>query len=209
MQKLLFSLVMMAALGCQTKQASSTIENTAAVEDTISQNTSSENVPTLLQGSDASLKMVCQDSCEIGYQDYTIATKPHTDAPGEDIMVTNNMTKAKTIIEIKEADGAQYFNGLVGTYAVIDIGTGNIRDLAIYDLKTNKVASILQGIINDASVINGKLSYTTLLADDKVKALKLPPCSNLDLEISGYTETMTYDFVTKKSVSTQKYDCIK
>jgi hypothetical protein len=209
MKKATYLFALLVAMSCQTKQPETTNETTGVAKDSVSQNPAAETGRMLLTGSDASLKMSGTDSCEIVYQDYTVATKSHQDATGEDIVVINNKTNAQATIKIKEAEGIQYFNGLVGNCALIDIGTGNVREMAIYDLQTNKVVTILKGIVNDASIKDRKLSYAILLSDNQVKALKLPTCSNADLEISGYTEAMTYDFTTKKSVSTQKYDCIK
>ncbi len=201
--------VCIVAMSCQPKQAENTTGTTTVAKDSISQNPPSESGRTLIAGSDPTQKMSCPDSCEIIYQDYTVDTKAHQETVGESITITNNKTEDQYNIEIKEAEGAQYFNGLLGNIAMIDIGTGSIRDLAIYDLQTQKVITILKGLVNDATIKDRKLNYEALLSEQRVKELKLPACSNPNLEVSGYTETMIYDFVIKKSVSTQKYDCLK
>ncbi len=204
-----FLAVGIVVMSCQLKQADNTTEIATVAKNSISQNPTSESGRKLIVGSDPAQNMSCPDSCEITYQDYTVDIKAHQEAVGESITITNHKTKAQYNIEIKEAENAQYFNGLLGNIAMIDFGTGSIRDLAIYDLQTQKVLTILKGLVNDASITDGKLSYATLMSAQRVKELKLPACSNPNLEISGYAETMNFDFVTNKTVSTQKYDCIK
>lgn len=195
--------VCFAVFGCQPRPDEKLTE---LPQDSVAQAAVAVPLVALLAGSDTTQRVACAEgTCEIIYTDYTVTTSPLYEAPGERIVITYHDTQVS--LEIKETAG--YFVGLVGDYALIDIGTGNIRELAVYDLPGRKVAALLQGLIEDPVIKEGGLHYTILLASDKVVALKLPPCTNPDLEISGYTEAIRYDFSTQKSISTQTYHCIQ
>ena len=159
----------------------------------------------LIVGSETPQKVVCQDSCEITYQNCTIFTKPNQDGLGDAIVVAYNNAKKDVI----SGDDAQYFYGKSGNYLFLDIGTGNVRTVAIYDWIQNKMLITIDGIFGDVKIVGNKLIYSQLMDDATVKSLKLSPCSNPDLEVSGYTEELSYDLETHKIISTKKYHCVK
>ncbi len=159
----------------------------------------------LIVGSETPQKVVCQDSCEITYQNCTILTKPNQDGLGDAIVVAYNNAKQHVVSD----DDAQYFYGKSGNYLFLDIGTGNVRSLAIYDWIQNKMLVTIDGIFGDVKMADNKLIYSQLMDDAAVKSLNLSPCSNPDLEVSGYTEELSYDLETHKITSTKKYTCVK
>lgn len=199
--------ISLVALGCQQSRSGST---TDTPQDSTAQVTQMENTAALVAGSDSALHVTCsEEGCEFVYAGYTVTTRSRQEAPGEVIAIIHHTTKIQTTLEIKEAEGAQYFVGMVGKYVLIDIGTGNIRKLAVYDLSAQSVATLLNDIVNDAFIRDKQLNYTVLLTTDNATGSKLPPCSGTTLEMSGYTELMRYNFKTRKSISTQTYDCIQ
>lgn len=190
-------------MSCQEKSSQKSVEisTVKVMEDPTSVGLENQ----LIVGSETPQKVVCQDSCEITYQNCTIFTKPNLDGLGDAIVVAYNNAKQYVISD----DDAQYFYGKSGNYLFLDIGTGNVRTLAIYDWIQNKMLVTIDGIFGDVKMVGNKLIYSQLMDDATVKSLNLSPCSNPDLEVSGYTEELSYDLETHKITSTKKYTCVK
>ena len=190
-------------MSCQEKSSQKSVEISTVKVMGDSTSVGLENQ--LIVGSETPQKVVCQDSCEITYQNCTIFTKPNQDGLGDAIVVAYNNAKQHVISD----DDAQYFYGKSGNYLFLDIGTGNVRTVAIYDWIQNKILVTIDGIFGDVKIVDNKLIYNQLMDDDAVKSLELSPCSNPDLEVSGYTEELSYDLETHKITSTKKYTCVK
>ena len=163
----------------------------------------------LLAGSDNPKSNTCNDSCIIVYMNYSVITKTHPDSPGEDIIVVNDSTKSRLNIDVQSDYHAQYFCGLVGDNLLIDVGTSIVRTNIIYNLKKKCIIDSVRTVFDGAKLINGKLYYTTIMAEDRVKKLNLPLCDYTNLEFNGYIEYMYFDFKTEKRISLEKYKCIK
>ena len=206
MKKITYLFTLLVAMSCQQKNSeSATTTDTSSVIKPI--NTEANDFVPFV-GAD-SATVACDSNCVVTYSNYTFKLKTNTDEPGETITVTDNMTKNTHSLVIKEAEGAQYFKGLVGNLAMIDAGTGNLRDMAIYDVATQKNIMYFRGIFDQPIIKNKKMTFAQTMDEVKVKSLKLPACKNDNLEWSGYTENLIFDFATKKPINTLKYTCIK
>lgn len=193
-------------MSCQEKPSQNSVDSLAVQADSLMGDSTSVGLENqLIVGSETPQKVVCHDSCDITYQNCTIFTKPNQDGIGDAIVVVYNNAQQEVISD----DNAQYFYGKLGNYLFLDIGTGNVRAIAIYDWVQNKMLTTIDGILGDAKIIDNKLIYSQLMADDAVKSLNLSPCSNPDLEVSGYTEELYYDLETQKVISTKKYKCVQ
>jgi hypothetical protein len=167
-----------------------------------------DNHNKLIVGTDEFVSNTCFDSCIYEYTDYTVITKAHSDSPGEGIVITIKKNILKSYIDVRDEYKAQYFGGIVNDKAIIDVGTGLIRTIFIYDLTSKCLVDSIKSIVDEPKVINGKLFYSTMMAKDKVKAMNLPLCDNPDIEFSGYVEYIYYNFMNGKKTSSNEYKCI-
>jgi hypothetical protein len=202
-QTLLWAMLLGSLYACQqkTSETSSAPDSTASTQAELQMGAKNWEV---LAGTDPA-KVTCDSVCMAIYDQFTVKTKDYDNAPGEVITVTDNRSQQTFSIDLEDA----YFNGVVGNLAIIDMGTGNIREVALYDLTQQKIVTTIGGIVNDLSIKNGQLVFELLMDEDQVKALKLPECKNDDREWSGYTEAVTFDFATQKLNHSKQYNCVK
>jgi hypothetical protein len=164
---------------------------------------------TLTPGSEEIIKNSCNDTCIIVYKSYTVITHPHNGSCGEDIIITeNNNNKRVNIIDVKDEYKAQYFSGIINDKAIINVETGLIISVFIYDLKSQRLVDSLKDIFNEPIVVDDKLYYSVILTKDKIKRLDLPTCDNPNLEFSGYIEFMYYNLENRNITSAGKFKCI-
>jgi hypothetical protein len=164
---------------------------------------------TLTPGSEEVIKSNCKDTCIIVYKSYTVITYPHKGSLGEDIIITeNNNKKRVNIIDVKDEYKAQYFSGIINDKAIINVETGLIISVFIYDLKSQRLVDSLNGIFNEPIVLDDKLYYSIILTNEKLERLDLPTCDNPNLEFSGYIEFMYYNLENRKITSAGKFKCI-
>jgi hypothetical protein len=164
----------------------------------------------LVVGSDIPKSNSCKDSCIIVYKKYTVITKAHGDLPGEDIVVIYDSSKSRLNIDVKAYFNIQYFQGLVADKVIIDAGTSVRRKNYIYDLKKQCVIDSMEVVlIEDPKISDGKLYYTKVMTEDRIKKLHLPPCNYTNMEFNGWVEYMYYDLMANKTISLEKYECIK
>ncbi len=162
----------------------------------------------LLAGSDKYKSKLYLDSAILLYKRYTIIVKKHNDSPGEDITVITKASKKCSIIDIPEAYSAQYFSGLKQNKVVIDAGTGNLRRNFIYDLKKDRLVDSIYHVLGAIKICNQRLYYLAMMSDSRIKKMNLPVCSNPGMELSGYVEYAYYNFITRKTRPTGKYECL-
>jgi hypothetical protein len=166
------------------------------------------NPKTLTLGSEEFVKNICNDTCIIVYKSYTVITHPHNSSPGEEILITDNNNKRKNFIDVKDEYKAQYFSGIINDKAIINVETGLIISVFIYDLKAQRLVDSLYGIFDEPIVLDDKLYYSIIMTNEEVKRLNLPICDNPNKEFSGYVEYMYYDLKNRKVTSSGKLKCI-
>lgn len=190
--------------GCQQKPASDeSVQQPTA--DSVQTATSS-----LFAGTDPATSSTCLDSCIITYPSYRVITKPHTGGMGDHITLINTETDDQQAIVAPGEGGAQYFAGLSGNNVFVDIGTGVVRQIFVYDLARKKSVALLDNVIESPVLRNGQLSYLAQMTPERATQLKLPACTGQQHELSGsYQERMTFDLNTNKLIPSGNYECIR
>jgi len=158
-------------------------------------------------GADKPIRNACNDSCVISYNAFTIVTKPHKEAVGEDIFVILKKNGKREKIDVK--DDAQYFYGAYKNKIIVDVGTGSIRRNFIYDVSKHILTDSIDMILDDSKIVNGKINYLAMMNKERVDSLHLPVCEDTGMETNGYYEEFNYDIATGMKVSTGKYKCMK
>ena len=138
------------------------------------------------------------------YPSFQITTVPHKETNGYVITIKN--IENESAFTIGEEWGL-YFQGLIGHYMIIDEGTGNMRDLSVYDLQEQKMV-FRNGYVGSLEVIEGKIHFL-----DQVQIKKeseKPECPQELIDIGygiGYVEKLIYDIDKGKMKRTGEYQC--
>ncbi|MBM77693.1 MAG: hypothetical protein CL846_04365 [Crocinitomicaceae bacterium] len=138
------------------------------------------------------------------YQSYQITTTTHKETNGHVITIVN--VKDQSTFTIGE-DWGRYFKGLIDNYMIIDQGTGQMRDLTIYDLSNQKII-FENGYVDELKVVNNQIHFFNQV-EIKKEANK-PKCPQRLIDIGygiGYVEKLIYDMDKNKLYRTKKFEC--
>ena len=158
----------------------------------------------LIKGADDCTVIKSSDSAAFRYKDFDVQVSPHEESNGYRIKVYSRKT-GKTLTYGKEYGG--FFQGIFNDCIIIDYGTGQIREVRIFNLQTGKQ------LFRHIYVGELKLSGKRLCFKDKVtirEKNRRPSCpkelEGLEYGI-GYTEKMYFDMQKKTLVRTGNYEC--
>jgi len=158
----------------------------------------------LLKGTDKCTVNKSSDSVKFRYKDYDVSVSPHEESNGYIIKISSGKT-GKTFTYGNESGG--FFQGISNNCAIIDYGTGQIREVRIFNLQTGK--QLFKHLyVGDLELSEKKLHFRDKVTIRDKKRRPSCPKELVGLEYGiGYTEKMYFDMQKRKLIRTGKFEC--
>ena len=138
------------------------------------------------------------------YNAYKITTTVHKETNGSIIAIYNKENDSSFTIG---EEWGLYFQGLIGNYVIIDEGTGNMRDLSVYDIQQQKMV-FRNGYVGSLEIIEREIHFFDQVQINK--ETEKPECPQELIDIGygiGYVEKLSYEITQKKLNRSGKYLC--
>ena len=159
----------------------------------------------LAKNSDSFTCLDYGDSIIYSYENYTVKTSPHPEYNGSIIEIRYHKYGSKVIVG---KENSAFFMGLYGDNAIIDAGTGQIRQLTILDAIVTDRTYFKDSYVNDLRIENGFLYLEQPIEEEYVNPKPECPEKFKGMEdYIGYVGVYQYDFKSKSLAFTGEYKC--